>query len=279
MKRNNMCLSYLYDGNLLLAEKVGNKITKYYINDGQGIIGIVRPIYNESDTLTHYQRLYFLYDTLGSVSCVTGENGLPLQNYTYSPFGTCLNVTNDPINSLQFIGRYGGYLDSDTGLTYFWHRWYDSRDGRWISRDPVNVAGGINLYGYAKNNPGFWKDSDGLCPGGAEWQPAPGPTNKSSTSPSVTDTSDYGPKYPTPPLDKSPSVQPQNPSIRPCNGFKINWQAFAGCFVASTLGCYAIFGETGAVLTRVNGVVLVVTVSFCTITPAIMCALIATERY
>jgi RHS repeat-associated protein len=130
-----------YDGNLLLAEKVGSQIQKIYINDGTGIIGMVRPIYNESNTLTHYQRLYYLYDSLGSVSCVTGENGLPLQNYTYSPFGTCLNVTNDPINSLQFVGRYGGYLDSDTGLTYFWHMWYDSRDGRWISSDPLNERG------------------------------------------------------------------------------------------------------------------------------------------
>jgi RHS repeat-associated protein len=182
----NTTTSYFYDGNLLLAEKVGNQIQKIYINDGTGIVGIVRPIYNESETLTHYQRLYFLYDSLGSVSCITGENGLPLQNYTYSPFGTCLNVTNDPINSLQFIGRYGGYLDSDTGLTYFWHRWYDSKDGRWISRDPLQDTGyqsigycgscgndysgsfddsiytNNGLYVYAFNNPLLYIDSNGL---------------------------------------------------------------------------------------------------------------------
>jgi RHS repeat-associated protein len=53
---------------------------------------------------------------------------------------------------LQFVGRYGGYLDNDTGLTYFWHRWYDSRDGRWISRDPIKDLGGINYYAYVGNN-------------------------------------------------------------------------------------------------------------------------------
>jgi len=109
--------TYFYDGQILLAEKVGNQIQKTYINDGQGIIGMVRPIYDGSNQLTRYQRLYYLYDSLGSVSAVTGEHGLPLQNYTYSPYGTCLNVTGDPINNLQFIGRYGGYLDNDTGLT------------------------------------------------------------------------------------------------------------------------------------------------------------------
>jgi RHS repeat-associated protein len=95
------------------------------------------------------------------VSAITGEHGLPLQNYTYSPFGTCLNVTNDPINSLQFIGRYGGYLDNDTGLTYFLHRWYDSKDGRWISRDPIGIGGGINLYAYVRNAPNLYLDRVG----------------------------------------------------------------------------------------------------------------------
>jgi RHS repeat-associated protein len=161
---------YFYDGNLLLAEKIGNQIQKIYINDGTGIIGMVRPIYDGSNNLTHYQRLYYLYDSLGSVSAITGEHGLPLQNYTYSPYGTCLNVTGDPINNLQFVGRYGGYLDNDTGLTYFWHRWYDSKDGRWISRDPINVYGGINLYSYVKNRVlnftdfmGLWEDCNGCA--------------------------------------------------------------------------------------------------------------------
>jgi len=142
---NKTCIKppYFYDGSILLAEKVGSQVQKIYINDGQGIVGMVRPIYDGS-TLTHYQRLYYLYDSLGSVSAVTGENGLPLTGYKYTPYGSCMNVSNDPINNLQFIGRYGGYLDNDTGLTYFWHRWYDSSVGRWISRDPIGVKGGIN---------------------------------------------------------------------------------------------------------------------------------------
>ena len=158
----NVCRdeTYFYDGSILLAEKIGSQIQKIYINDGQGIVGMVRPLYDGS-TLTHYQRLYYLHDSLGSVSAVTGEHGLPLQNYTYSPYGTCLNVTGDPINNLQFVGRYGGYLDNDTGLTYFWHRWYDSKDGRWISRDPIGIKGGINLYGYVKNEPNNKIDKNG----------------------------------------------------------------------------------------------------------------------
>ncbi|MBP7792946.1 MAG: hypothetical protein KA120_07795 [Candidatus Goldbacteria bacterium] len=154
-----------------------------YINDGEGILGFVRYIYDDSSTFSHYQRLYYLYDYLGSVSYITGENGLPLQNYTYSPYGTCLNVTDDPINNLQFIGRYGGYKDNDTGLTYFWHRWYDASDGRWVSRDPlylllIRISKNCNfiniddnksllyLYQYSFDNPIKFSDKTGLdCTG------------------------------------------------------------------------------------------------------------------
>ena len=146
-------IKYYYDGSLLLAEKDGNgNILKIYINDGEGIVSMVRPIYNESNTLTHHQRLYYMYDSLGSVSVVAGENGLPLQNYTYSPYGSTMNVEYDPVNNLRFVGRYGGYKDDDTGQTYFWHRWYDEEDGRWISRDPIGICGGINYYSYTINN-------------------------------------------------------------------------------------------------------------------------------
>ena len=147
-------IKYYYDGSLLLCEKDGaGKVQKVYINDGEGIIGMVRPIYNTSNTLTHYQRLYYMYDSLGSISVVTGENGIPIQNYTYSPYGSCLNTENDPVNNLRFVGRYGGYHDDDTGLTYFWHRWYSDEDGRWVSRDMIGVCGDINLFRYVKNSP------------------------------------------------------------------------------------------------------------------------------
>ncbi|MEM0173769.1 MAG: RHS repeat-associated core domain-containing protein [Sulfolobaceae archaeon] len=146
-----------------MAEKDGSgRIQKVYINDGEGIIGMVRYIYNNNGTFSHYQRMYYLYDSLGSVSVVISENGMPLQEYYYTPYGSTSNVEYDSVNNLRFIGRYSGYKDDDTGLTYFWHRWYDERDGRWVSRDPVGVCGGINLYGYVNNRPNYFIDQTGL---------------------------------------------------------------------------------------------------------------------
>ncbi|HRQ45126.1 MAG TPA: RHS repeat-associated core domain-containing protein, partial [Candidatus Goldiibacteriota bacterium] len=155
--------NYLFDGSLMLAEKDSlGKIQKVYINDGAGIVGMVRYIYKEDGTFSHYARLYYMFDSLGSVTAITGENGMPVTEYMYSPYGEVTNTTADPVNSLTFVGRYGGYRDWDTGLTYFWHRWYDSKDGRWISRDPkYDCKNHHNNYLYVENRPKYYVDITG----------------------------------------------------------------------------------------------------------------------
>ena len=58
--------------------------------------------------------------------------------------------------------RYQGqYFDAKTGLHYNRFRYYDPDAGRFISQDPIGLAGGINLYQYAPN-PLVWVDPLGL---------------------------------------------------------------------------------------------------------------------
>jgi len=42
------------------------------------------------------------------------------------------------------------------------HRYYDAGKGRFINRDPIGAAGGINLYGFVGNNPVTGADPSGL---------------------------------------------------------------------------------------------------------------------
>jgi len=53
--------------------------------------------------------------------------------------------------SFEQLVRCGG--QGATGFVQFLHRWYDAQTGKWLSRDPIGVEGGINLYAYTENNP------------------------------------------------------------------------------------------------------------------------------
>ena len=124
---------------------------------------MIRYVYDETDSFKSKQNLYYMFDDLGSVTAITDDTGTPVQMYMYDAYGNVTNTQNDPINNFAFVGRYGGFRDWDTGLTQFLHRWYDSKDGRWLSRDPIGVEGGINLYNYTDNNPVNVVDALGMC--------------------------------------------------------------------------------------------------------------------
>jgi RHS repeat-associated protein len=50
------------------------------------------------------------------------------------------------------------------GVPYYGYRWYDPVTGRWLSRDPIEEEGGVNLYGFVKNKPFGYIDKLGEVP-------------------------------------------------------------------------------------------------------------------
>lgn len=62
-----------------------------------------------------------------------------------------------------WVGALGVRFDELTGLYYMRHRWYDPQSQRFISRDPIGLYGGGNLYGYT-GKPTNEVDPDGLNP-------------------------------------------------------------------------------------------------------------------
>jgi RHS repeat-associated protein len=77
-------------------------------------------------------------------------------------------------------GAWHGSLVEDkrdaSGLLYRRNRYYDPMTGRFTQEDPIGVAGGINLYGFADGDPvsysdpfGLWPDWGGLKDGMRDW--------------------------------------------------------------------------------------------------------------
>jgi len=109
---------------------------------------------------------YFIHaDHLDTPHIVTDINQKRVWNAQYEPFRKANVVQEDVSLNLRFPGQY---FDEETGLHYNWHRYYDPETGRYLTSDPIGLAGGMNTFTYVLSNPLKLVDSDGLrpCPAG-----------------------------------------------------------------------------------------------------------------
>jgi RHS repeat-associated protein len=89
-------------------------------------------------------------DHLGTPKALTDASGQVIWKASYHPFGKATITSQGPTFNLRFPGQY---FDAETGLHYNWRRYYDPNTGRYITSDPIGLAGGINTYAYALSNP------------------------------------------------------------------------------------------------------------------------------
>ncbi len=114
---------------------------------------------------------YYITDHLGNVHAVTDDSGNVVESYRYSPYGKVLAIFDENGNTISKtqIGNrilfQGREYDWDTGFYYFRARWYDPDTGRWLSKDPIGINGGLNQYVFCGNNPVMFRDPLGLCEG------------------------------------------------------------------------------------------------------------------
>ncbi|MCP4669897.1 MAG: hypothetical protein GY857_01205 [Desulfobacula sp.] len=96
---------------------------------------------------------YYFYhnDHLGTPQKMMAVNGAVVWSAKYSSFGKAeVHPTSTVENNLRFPGQY---YDAETGLHYNYHRYYDPDTGRYLTPDPIGLAGGINPFVYTVNNP------------------------------------------------------------------------------------------------------------------------------
>ena len=124
------------------------------------------PVWQHKPTPKPFDALaWYQCDHLGTPMDLTGEDGEIAWRGTYKAWGLAEETRSDKAkwadirNPLRFQGQY---WDVETGLHYNRYRYYDPNLGRFIGKDPIGYAGGLNLYTYAFN-PVQWMDPLGLA--------------------------------------------------------------------------------------------------------------------
>jgi RHS repeat-associated protein len=125
------------------------------------VAGLAQRIVGESENV------YFHGDQIGSTRMLTDDAGLPARRVVYTAFGEPVYADpgNDAPTRYLYAGAWG-YENLNDAAFPFLHvgeRWYDPASGRFLQRDPIGLAGGMNLYVYVDGNPVFFIDPQGLA--------------------------------------------------------------------------------------------------------------------
>ena len=118
-------IRYIYDGWNLIAEYENDRLKQSYI-----YAGFDRPI----AFVDHYQEKLFYYhrNRRGSVAIVTDDAGEIVERYDYAPYGEAKSLP-----SRQNLTFTSAYFDTESGLYYMRHRYYDPKRGLFLTPDPL----------------------------------------------------------------------------------------------------------------------------------------------
>jgi RHS repeat-associated protein len=102
---------------------------------------------------------------LGSACLELDATGQVISYEEYYPYGnTSYQAVRSQVETAKRYRYTGMERDEESGLNYHGARYYAPWMGRWVSSDPIGVAGGLNLYVYVLNNPVRLHDRLGMQP-------------------------------------------------------------------------------------------------------------------
>ncbi len=107
---------------------------------------------------------YHLGDALSSVRDVVDDDGAVIRSFEWDEYGNLLSSSGSgTVSPKTWVGGLSVNDDTaDSGMFNMGHRNYAAGVlGRFISRDPIGFAGGLNLYSYP-TNPVSFVDPEGL---------------------------------------------------------------------------------------------------------------------
>jgi RHS repeat-associated protein len=144
---------YQYDGLDVVAEYDAGGLAATYVF-GPGIDEVLK--LKRGTTVAAYHS-----DGLGSVLALSTP-GFYRNRYVYSAFGELVNATSSGGPPLANAYTYTGRELDASGLYYYRARYYLPSAGRFLTPDPLGLAGGTNAYAYVESNPVNYTDPFGL---------------------------------------------------------------------------------------------------------------------
>ena len=129
-------------------------------SDAQGAAGGAGSLLGQYDSEDAFT--YAVPDVTGNIAGYLNTSGNFTAAREFSLFGQTIKTWGADY-AAHPIGYGGHYTDSESGLVYYGYRYYNPKHGRFINRDPVEEAGGVNLYGFVGNAPTRGWDVLGLA--------------------------------------------------------------------------------------------------------------------
>ena len=147
---------FIWQGDRLVAESGQGRYRSYVYEPGS-----FRPLAMlDGEGPLKAEPFYYQLDHLGTPQELTSYGGEILWSARYRAYGNVARLEVAEIdNPLRFQGQY---YDTETGLHYNRHRYYNPNTGRFLTPDPIKLAGGLNHYQYVPNPTG-WVDPLGLA--------------------------------------------------------------------------------------------------------------------
>src|SRR6185503_19535801 len=103
---------------------------------------------------------YYHCDANGNVMAMIDAHQNVVARYAYEPFGRMFYMSGSLAEANVY--RFSSKEADPSGLVYYLYRYYEPAMQRWVNRDPLEEAGGQNLYAFTHNDPISHYDAFGL---------------------------------------------------------------------------------------------------------------------
>ena len=152
--------SFTYNGDGLRTSRTVGTVSRHFAWDTTGTVpqlltdGVTVILYGPDGSPLEQATSaatpsWFFHDALGSTRALLALTGGVTGSFTYNAYGAMVSHTGT-VGTNQLYA--GGYLDTQTGLYYLVHRYYDPATGQFMTLDPA-LGQTAEPYRYADDDP------------------------------------------------------------------------------------------------------------------------------